>query len=325
MRVAALVHFSMPFRCAGSETVLHELMRAAADAGHETTVWCTHKDSEHAWRGTEPDTELEGVRIVRVRNQIIAGPQLARWKPDVVVTHHQHATHAIRLARQMQARSVFTVHNNFDINRRPLRARPDLVVYNSDWVRESLIGKFGKPNASMTFHPPLTPDRHRVSGTGDAITLCNLNKDKGAHLFYELAAAEPDRQFIGVVGGHGVQIIRHLPNVQIMEHHPDMKRVWSETRVLVMPSVQESYGLTAVEAGLNGIPTIAHPTDGLMENLGPGGLFADRDSVSEWRHQLALLDDPTAFQEASEYAKDRAEDALTQTHDTLKKWVEWIG
>ena len=325
MRVAALVHFSMPFRNAGSETVLHELMRAVVDAGHEAVVVCTHQNSEQMWRGTEPETELDGVRVVRVRNQIIGGQKVARWKPDVILTHHQHATHAIKVARSCNARSVLTVHNDMDVNARPLRHRPDLVIFNSEWVRESL-SRFGTPTESLVFHPPLTPDRHHVAATGDAVTLVNLNADKGANLFYTLAAAEPSRQFIGVVGGHGPQIIRrNLPNVTIMEHGPDMKRVWERTRVVVMPSVYESYGLVAVEAGLNGIPTIAHPTPGLLENLGSGGLFADRDSVAEWQHHLNLLDDQFAYGEASEYAQQRADDALTATRQTLKQWTEWVG
>lgn len=326
MKIAALVHFSVPFRNAGSEVVLAELMKAAVAAGHEATVFCTHKDSQRMWRGTEPIIEQDGVKIVRVRNSLIAGQQVGRWGSDVVVTHHQHATHALKIAKLIKARSVFTTHNDMDLNRRPLRAFPDLVIHNSEWVRKSLTDKFGVAKDSLVFHPPLTPDRHLVESTGDAITLVNLNADKGANLFYELAAAERGRQFIGVIGGHGPQIIkRNLPNVTILEHGPDMKRVWSQTRVVLMPSIYESYGLIAVEAGLNGIPTIAHPTPGLQENLGPGGLFADRDSISEWSHHLSMLDDQFAYQEASNYAQSRADDALKETRDTLNQWVEWIG
>lgn len=325
-RVAALIHFFPPWRNAGSESVAHALLKAAVDAGHEVTVWVTHKDSETTWRGTEPEVELDGIRVVRVRNQIIAGPQISKWKPAVVLTHHQHATTAIKLARQIRARSAFAIHNNFDINRRPMRANPDLTIFNSVWVQESLIEKFGKPKESMTFHPPVMAERHLVDSTGDAITLVNLNSHKGSTTFYELAAAEPNRQFIGVVGGHGVQIVRrNLKNVTIVEHSDDMRPVWAKTRVLLMPSVQESYGLVAVEAGLNGIPTIAHPTDGLLENLGPGGLFADRDSVAEWSHLLRTLDGQFEYGEASEYARTRAADAIDATRGTLKKWVEWIG
>lgn len=326
MKVAIFAHFYMPFRCAGSETVVHELARAAVDAGHEVTAWCTHSDSEHMWRGVKKDTVLDGVTVKRVGNPLLVQQQIGQWKPQVIVTHHQHSMLAIKTARLVKARSVYLVHNAMGINRRPLRGRPDLVVWNSEWVREALTKEFGKPRQAMTFHPPLTPDRHLVKTTGDAITLVNLNFDKGAQLFYDLAKAEPNRQFIGVVGGHGPQVIRKmLPNVEIMEHGPDMKRVWERTRVLLMPSVQESYGLVAVEAGLNGIPTIAHPTEGLLENLGPTGLFADRDSVNEYRKILGDLDDPRTYKQASDDALQRAEDAAKRTRDTLKSWVEWIG
>lgn len=325
MRVAAVAHFGLLWRSCGSEVVIHELLRAAAEAGHETRMWVTHKNAQTNWRGTEPDVTLDGVKLHRVRNVIIAGQQVKAWRPDVIVTHHDHASYSIKLAKTIGARSVFLTHNNFPLNGRPLRLNPDLVAFNSDWVAKSLTDQFGAPKHSLTFHPPLTPDRHKVQSTGDAITLANLNKDKGANTLYELAALEPDRKFIGVIGGHGIQIIRrNLPNVTLLDHGPDMKRVWSATRVLLMPSVQESYGLTAVEAGLNGIPTIAHPTPGLQENIGAGGLFADRDSVNEWRKHLADLDDQFAYQEASNYARSRADEALKETRDTLSRWTEWL-
>jgi glycosyltransferase involved in cell wall biosynthesis len=325
VKVAALIHFSVIWRSCGSEVVIHELLKAAVDAGHDVTCWVTHRDAAHGWRGTEPDETLNGVKYVRVRNSLVGAQKLKAWKPDVVVTHHQHAGQAIKTAKTIGARSVFLTHNSYDLNKRPLQTRPDLVIHNSQHVADTL-SKFGTPREQMIFHPPLTPDRHLVPSTGDSLTLINLNPDKGAHLFYELAALEPSRKFIGVIGGHGNQVIRrNLGNVTILEHGPEMKRVWSQTRILLMPSEFESYGLTAVEAGLNGIPTIAHPTPGLVENLGEGGLFADRNSVNEWRHHLDVLDDQFAYGEASNYARSRADEALTATRHALKKWVEWVG
>ena len=325
MKVAALIHFYLPWRCAGSEVVAAELLEAAVAAGHDVTVYCTHSTADRNWTGHEPDTMWGGVKVTRHKNVILAGQAMMRDKPDVVVSHHQHVMYAVRKARTIKARSVFLVHNPLDLNRRPLAMRPDLVVFNSDHVRETLA-KFGTPRQSMTFHPPITPDRHRTESTGDAITLVNLNADKGAELFYALAKAEPGRRFLGVVGAHGVQIVRrNLPNVTIMEHTPDMRKVWASTRVLLMPSFVESYGLVAQEAGLNGIPTIAHPTPGLVENLGPGGMFADRDDVTEWRLMLSRLDRPDDYYRASLYALNRADEAMRQTSDTLKMWVEWLG
>lgn len=325
MRVSALVHFSYPWRAAGSETVLSDLMSAAARAGHDTHVWCTHRDAEHNWVGNEPDIVWDGVPVSRVRNVLLGSRAVQAWKPDVIVSHHQHVLFAVKLARKVGARSVFLVHNPLPLNERPLRSRPDLVIFNSDHVAETL-SVYGTPKASMTFHPPLTPDRHKVAATGDAITLVNLNRDKGAELFYSLAAAEPHRRFLGVVGAHGVQVVkRNLPNVTIMAHTPNMTEVWSQTRVLLMPSSVESYGLVAQEAGLNGIPTIAHPTPGLVENLGGGGMFCDRDNVEEWRMMLQRLDRHEEYAHASEYATARADQAMAATRQTLTDWTDWLA
>lgn len=324
MKVAALVHFSLPHRNCGSEVVLHELMKAAALAGHDVTVWTTNRDAAHGWRGNEGDVLFDGVRIKRVRNVLIGGREVQRFRPDVLVSHHQHILHAVKTARTIKARSVFLTHNDMDLNARPLRMRPDLVIHNSEWVRESLQ-RFGQQRQEMVMHPPLTPDRHTVPSTGDSLTLINLNEHKGANVFYQLAELMPDRKFLGVIGGHGTQVVRrNLPNVEILEHGPDMKRVWSRTRVLLMPSVYESYGLTAVEAGLNGIPTIAHPTPGLKENLG-WGPFADRDDPPMWVEQIKRLDSTVHYEGEAADARLRSERALDATRDALKKWVEWIG
>lgn len=323
MRVACLAHFSIPFRNCGSEVVVHELLKAAVEAGHEAAMYCTHQTADRVWRGSYAPQIIDGVTVYRSGNPLLAAKAMARSRPAVVISHHQHATLAIKTARQIRARSVFLTHNQMDINKRPLQAHPDLVIHNSDWVRESLQ-RFGKQSQEFIFHPPLTADRHIVEATGDGYTLINLNRDKGAELFYKLAETMPERKFVGVVGGHGPQVVRRLPNVEILEHGPDMKRVWSRTRVLLMPSIYESYGLTAVEAGINGIPTIANPTPGLVENLGEAGRFADRDDPNAWELMIRELDDPDKYFGASLYAYKLAESAMDATRQSLTLWTDWL-
>lgn len=318
VRVAALVHFAMPWRNAGSETVLHELLKHAAANGHETT--CVVTDC-----GLGPPETFDGVDLLRVKNVIQGGRLVGGMRPDVIVSHHQHVLHALRTARLVNARSVYLIHNDMDLNRRPLLLRPDLVIFNSAWVRDSLR-RFGTPADEFVMHPPLTPERHRVTSTGDAITLINLNEHKGSRIFYELARRNRDRKFLGVVGGHGVQIIdSSLPNVDIIEHDANMRRVWERTRTLLMPSIYESYGLVAVEAAVNGIPTIANRTPGLIENLGSDGLFAERDDLHEWETHLIRLDDSGVYAHESAKASKLADTAMTATRDTLNTWLSWLS
>jgi glycosyltransferase involved in cell wall biosynthesis len=325
VRVTSLCHFGFAWRSCGSERVMHELLSAAASAGHDVSCYVTNRDARRSWSGREPDEIVDGVRYVRVRNALIGAQRMMSPKPDVVVTHHDHAALAIRKAHAIGARSVFLSHNHFDHNARPMRLKPTFVVHNSQWVADDLEAKFGPSNDTMVMHPPLSAEPHLVESTGECLTLINVNSDKGAHQFYELAERMPDRQFLAVIGGHGEQVIRrNLPNVSILEHGPDTKRIWSNTRILLMPSVAESYGLTAIEAALNGIPTIAHPTPGLTENLGPKGLFADRDDLDEWQRNIEALDDGLWYGTASDYARSRAEEALEATRRSLNLWLEWL-
>ena len=51
---------------APAETVAEVLMQAAAQAGHEVTVYCTNQDAMRGWRGNEPDVTVGGVKIVSI-------------------------------------------------------------------------------------------------------------------------------------------------------------------------------------------------------------------------------------------------------------------
>jgi glycosyltransferase involved in cell wall biosynthesis len=56
----------------------------------------------------------------------------------------------------------------------------------------------------------------------------------------------------------------------------------------------------------SGIPVIGHPTPGLAESLGPGGLFADRADFDAWAGILDALARPDRYKAASAYALTRA-------------------
>ena len=75
-------------------------------------------------------------------------------------------------------------------------------------------------------------------------------------MFYALAERFPDQRFFAVEGSYGEQIIRtDLPNVEWLRHvpgHQMREQVYARTKVLLMPSVYESYGRTAVEAMVAG-------------------------------------------------------------------------
>lgn len=319
MKVAALVHFATPWRNAGSETVLHLMLRSLVQAGHDVRCYVTDCPGQK-------ETIYEGVRLIPVRNVAVAIVDMRKWRPEVMISHHQNAVMSQRYAPRWDARTVYLTHNDMDINMLPLKLQPDLVIHNSDWVAESL-SRFRAPKAQTVIHPPLDCERHRVQTTGDCVTLINFNEHKGGKIFHRLAAQMPDVQFLAVTGGHGIQVpMPKLPNLAVVRHDPDLKPVWSKTRLLLMPSIYESYGLTGIEAGCSGIPTLANSTPGLRESLGPAGLFVmERENLNEWEVAIrALLTETEYYEQASMASRANSERLCTQTQLDLSRFVSEI-
>jgi glycosyltransferase involved in cell wall biosynthesis len=102
-----------------------------------------------------------------------------------------------------------------------------------------------------------------------------------------------------------------------MENMADIRGVYRQTGILIMPSHYESYGRTAVEAMCSGIPVIANPTPGLLESCGSAGYFADRNKLDEWVE--AIRDVFKNYEYWSKRAKLRAEDLQDQSARELGK------
>lgn len=287
MKVTVVCHNYLPSVRAGAEIMLHEMAKALVAAGHIVSVYVvggvTHQSP--IW--------VEGVRVHVGRT---AKADMRISSPDVVISHLLHSRMAQGFARMCGAKFVEVVHNDNRSTKLSLACAPDLVVFNTNWLREKI--KVG--TRSIVVHPPVFAEDHRTK-SGEKVSLVNLIPEKGSKTFYGLAAMMPDVQFLGVKGGYGDQVIRRMPNVEIVENTEDMRSdVWRKTSILLMPSAYESYGMTGVEAMASGIPVIAHPTPGLKESLGTAGIFLDRDDTESWKEAISdIMSSPTKYRRAA--------------------------
>ena len=106
----------------------------------------------------------------------------------------------------------------------------------------------------------------------------------------------------------------------------ELCRLYNEARLLAFPSVEEGFGLPAVEAMACGLPVVAHDGHAVAEVVGDAGVLIDaRDE-----HALAsainrVLDDPTlaeqlrarGLERASRYSWQHAADALQDIFDSI--------
>lgn len=300
MRVVAIVPAYPPRSRVGAWLATHELLADLARHGHPVSAYTT--------LAKDPPYDIDGVHVERA----VSGPALntAVARCDVIVSHAGDTTgRPSALAARWSKPNVRMVHGA--VRDQASIEGAAMLVFNSHSLRSTC----GSPPGSIVVHPPVFPDRH-ATVPGDRVTLVNLSYPKGGSLFWRLARYLEDVEFLGVRGGYGNQLHDHrLRNVDTMATATDMRSVWSRTRVLLMPSVAETWGMVGVEAFASGIPVIAHPTPGLLESLGPAGIFVDRDEPSGWVDEIRRLQDPEEWAAAS--ARALARSAQLDPHVSL--------
>lgn len=331
VRVLAMLHLYTPHHNAGAETTAHQLLKRLVDRGHQVTVQLSQT---HPMFVTGP-YNYEGVNVWPRHDK----EDPLRWinsdhPPDLIVSHLENVLRASILGDMNKIPTAVMMHNGHGKSKADLRWGASLIVYNTDWMRADVeawwkVSQGTSPPRGIVVRPAIFADRYRVkppSARDGCVTLINLFEEKGPHVLYALAERFPQQKFLGVCGAYGQQVVRHdLPNVEILPHvaaNEMPSAVYARTRILLMPSSQESYGRASVEAACSGIPTIAHPTTGLLEALGDGGTFCDRDDVEAWSIELQRLLNPKAWATASARAK-RVADRLTPDAD-LDRWAETV-
>lgn len=312
MLVTAYVHAYVPYHNAGAETTLHDLLVALVKAGHEAQV--VLKESPYA---EYKEYEYEGVKVVQAKDKRSILHYLP--KSDLVLTHLECSVRATLLGQKFHVPVAQLIHNNLDVTRSYVGLRPDFIIYNTNWIRVDFSDEFSSI-PSLVVHPPIHSEKYKTTH-GKKVTLVNLFERKGQDIFYQLVERMPDTEFLAVKGGYGEQIIKEFPNLEFMENSDDMKRVYENTKVILMPSKYESYGRVACEALASGIPNIVTPTPGLAEALGNAGLYVCRDDVNDWENALRALLKPRRYGTLARLALERSEVLDTMAKEELDQFV----
>lgn len=308
MRVLMHLHKYPPEHNAGAEWMAHTLSRYLIEQGCEVRA---------AVRDIKEPYTYEGVEVMPgIPDKMLAEPY--GWC-DIAITHLDVTRSAVAWSRTARRPLVHLVHNHKQLDFHHVHVnQAQLVVFNSEWTAK-LFGKWKGPK--IVVRPPVDVDRYRIKHRrGDAITLINLNRQKGGDVFWELVERFPKKLFLGVKGAYGDQIVpKILPtNVRIVENTPDIKAVYEQTRILLMPSSYESWGRTGVEAIASGIPVIANGTEGLRESLKGCGLFAELDDSFQWESWIELLDNPRFYAEVERRSLRRSKEISAMTVKDLK-------
>ena len=294
----------------GGETAAHGLHRALAARGHAISVVTSTQPDDRRVRKT-----VDGIEVFYGRIRPTHARYVEERQPDVLLAQFEMSLPTIRFAVDAGLPVVIACHGPYgytEVAEAGLAHAVDLFVFNSTF----LLNLANRNVHHVVVSPPV--DRARVKAPAGLdlrfITLVSLFMNKGPHVLYALARQMPDRAFLGVKGAYGEQQIEDIPNVAIRENTPDMRRVYGESRIVLMPSAEESFGMVAVEAQSNGIPVIASDLPSLRESLGDGAIFVGREDIAGWADAIRSLDDPGLYADMARRAKANA-DRFNTAHD----------
>ena len=315
-RSLMLLHGYVPFWNAGSEICAHTVNRFLIRKGHEV------------WVGVPgyPNRIYEGVHLFDSNNRTMLHGLM---KYTDVISTHSYRKKCLSLSRRYGVAFVDWFHggtytanvrNNYVDKENP----KVWAIFNSN----SLYTTFTNYNEYKytVLRPPVDWREYEIPENllqHKYVTLSNLNENKGGQILLDIARTAPEIQFLGVRGSYWKQIEDPtLENITYIDNTPKIKDIYMLTNILIMPSKEETWGRTAVEAMASGIPVISAITPGLKECCEDAALFVERTDIKEWVRLIRrLTNDKGFYEEYSKRGKARARQ-LEPTHD-LETFLDW--
>lgn len=148
--------------------------------------------------------------------------------------------------------------------------------------------------------PVFRPERYQVESRNRYVTFINPVPEKGSDLALEIAGLCPEIPFCFVKGWPlspraSVRLsaeARRLPNVTLRARTADMREVYGDARILLVPSQweAETWGRVVSEGHFSGIPSIASDRGGLPEAVGDGGvIIGANEPAARWANAVKRL------------------------------------
>ncbi len=311
-----MMHGYVPDHNAGSEWMAHAI----------NTFWIREHGGRVNVITQKPSvTVYDRVSIFDDKDIPSANSMLQR--SHVLLTHHNMTPRAVQTALETKKPLIIVLHDHWQYKqaREAKRWLGDNLycITNSEWIE-----KYYSPLniSSCVCYPPVYWRDYAVETNRTYVTLINVNRNKGGDVLINIAKEMPDVKFLGVQGAYSKQVYGQTPNLTYMKTTPEIKTIYAQTSILLMPSKEESWGRTAIEAMSSGIPVIAHPTPGLVESCGKAGIFCDRYDTGAWVREIRkLLNDENYYQECSLACKRRAMELEPegQLHQ-LCRWIDGL-
>ena len=219
--------------------------------------------------------------------------EMIAFKPELVITQQRAITFALNNANKYDYDVFILLHGPGQFRENHPRCK--LLIYNSDNLLEEENRYVSSEINKIVLHPTIntsdvksnttieSKDRKYISFVGSNL----YNIIKGSDLFVGLAKSLPDKQFLHVSKYQPVNyekddyfgmkitpvtptdyynlVAKDINNLKVVEQTTNIASLYGDTRILIVPSLIESFGRVAVEAAINNIPVICSDLPGLHD------------------------------------------------------------
>ena len=208
-----------------------------------------------------------------------------------------------------EAAQVITIHDLYFLDHRDATAREvrrdyagrvaeharraDAIIVISEYTRDQVIARLHVPASKITVCRPGAPawaPRHEPATVGPILHIGTLEPRKNVAALVKayLELVKEDRRTAPLMlagqGDSAVLLSGNDPelmrtHVRVLGYVSDAERLrlYREASMLVMASVDEGFGLPALEAMTLGVPVVVSSRGSLPEVVGDAGLLADPD------------------------------------------------
>lgn len=297
-------------RVGGAERMLFDLVKSLPKEEFSCRVYTIIEQGELA-----SEFKLAGIPVIQIGKQgkfslrTLSRLQMAwkEWQPNLVHTHLFAGDTYGRLAAWRSGLPVITTEHNINLDEAGLKRWvrtilswfTDQIIAVSEAVKEYSVRIEHISPKKITviyngvdpvrFSPPTQPTIHHIPVVG---VTSRLHPNKGHEFLLRALAQLPNDLYHGLIVGEGperqgleklAQTLGIQDRVQFLGKVDDVPHALAQMDLVALPTLQEGFGLSVVEAMMMGKTVVAFdtgPMKEIIEHARTGWLIPPRDVVA---------------------------------------------
>ena len=299
--IVLLVSDFLPDTFAGSEISAYETIKYLRDRGHSITVISTRTT-------VSSYNKFPIYKFDKADKHILSTIKHA----DIVlfqVFGNSHEDFACIQERTKPTYIFIHITNQYQWIIQSKVSFPLTIVFNSEYTKEinptSHSNMIVVPYVDLELYKPLRVNTVQTSIVG----LMNCNRRKGGDILIKIASKLTNVQFLAIKGAYGNEAGGNEAggnedggnganaNITYIDTQNDVRPTYKKLGILIMPSMEETWGRTAVEAMASGIPVIHSEAEGLVECMGGAGIQCNRNDIDAWCGAIQRIIGDRAYRE----------------------------